>query len=416
VHVDSVQAVTLTDAGIRVSSGFQYRICQGTVADVTFSLPATYRLQAVNGSDVGGWELQGEGAERKLRVVFRRNITDTTQLTIESFLDEKVGVEASVVSIPQLAPQEVTNEIGQVAVFAGAQFTLRAETVESLSQIDADKFTTSVPVSRPNVVPQLAYRFSKRPFSLSLRVSRQESQANVAAQQAAFVTLRKQQLTTRLLYNLTGAPRSSFQIALPAGYVVLDVKATGLHDWSQGQHDGEPSLTIDLDGPRLGLAEVVLSGTVPRDNNTASAVLAFPRPLDATRLNSSAAVWLDEGYTGTLDTFDGWRSVDAGQVSGDLKGVRPNQPVQFAFQSSALSPSAIAVKLQRATPRLTANGLAMISVTDVAVIQTLALQCRERPHPLDNLAAHPRQRQVLRRGGGDTSSGDDRSAGTCRRV
>ena len=167
VHVDSVQAVTLTDAGTRVSTGFLYRIRQGSIADVTFSLPATYRLQAVNGPDVGGWELQGEAEARKLRVIFRRNITDTTQLTVETFLDSKVGIESTVIDIPQLAPFEVTNEIGQVAVFAGDQFSLRAEKVESLTQIDSARFTTTVPVSKPNVAPQLAYRFSKRPFTLS---------------------------------------------------------------------------------------------------------------------------------------------------------------------------------------------------------------------------------------------------------
>jgi hypothetical protein len=374
VHVDSVQAITLTDAGIRVSTGFQYRVRQGGVADVTLSLPATYRLQAVNGSDVGGWELQGQGDARKLRVIFRRNVSDTTQLTVEAFLDTRVGTEAVVVDLPQLAPLEVTNEIGQVAVFAGNQFTLRAEKVESLSQIDADKFTTSVPVSRPNVAPQLAYRFSKRPFALSLRVTRQESQANVTAQQAAFVMQRKQQLTTRLVYNLTGAPRSSFNIALPAGYVVLDVKATGLHDWSLGKQGDETTLTIDLDGPRLGIAEVVLAGTVPRETTTTAAEVVFPHPTDATKLNSMAAVWLDEGFTGTLDSFDSWRSVDAGLVSGDLKAVRPDLPVQFAFQSTASAPDSIKILLQRATPRLTANGLAMVSVTDVAVVYTLALQ------------------------------------------
>ena len=285
-----------------------------------------------------------------------------------------MGIEATLIDIPQLAPQEVTNEIGQIAVYVQNQFTLRADKVESLAQIDADKFNTAVPVGRPKDAPQLAYRFSKRPFVLSLRATRQESQANVAAQQAAFVTLRKQQLTTRLIYNLTGAPRSSFSIALPEGYVVLDVKATGLHDWSLGKQNDQTSLTIDLDGPRLGLAEVVLSGTMPRDNDSSSASLVFPRPLDATKLNSTAAVWLDEGFTGTLDTFDGWRSVDASLVNGELKAVRPNLPVQFAFTSTAKTPSPVTLKLQSAIPKLTANGLAMVSVTDVAVVYTLALQ------------------------------------------
>lgn len=374
VHVDSAQAITLTDAGIRVSTGYQYRVRQGGIGDVTFSLPARLRLQAVNGPDVGGWEIQGEGDDRKLRVIFRRNVTDSTQLTIETFLDERVLNEAVVVEIPQLAPHEITNEIGQIAVFAGNQFTLRAEKVESLSQVDADKFNTAVPVSRPNVAPQLAYRFSRRPFALNLRVARQESQAHVTAQQAAFISLRKQQLTTRLVYNLTGAPRSSFNIVLPAEYVVLDVKATGLHDWSLGKQDDESLLTIDLDGPHLGVAEVVLSGVVPRDDDSSAVSLTFPRPKDATKVTSTVAVWLDEEFTGTLDDFDGWRSVDSALVSQELRAVRPNHSVQFAFQSAAGGATPISIKLHRATPKLGANGLAMVSVTDVAIVHTLALQ------------------------------------------
>ncbi|MEK6259072.1 MAG: hypothetical protein AABP62_10700 [Planctomycetota bacterium] len=374
VHVDSVQAVTLTDAGTAVSNGYQYRVRQGSIADVSFALPESLRLQAVNGPDVGGWELQGEGADRKLRVIFRRNVTDTTKLTVEAFLDVKVGTQPTTIDVPPLAPQEVTNEIGQVAVFAGDQFSLRAEKVESLTQTDTEKFTTQVPVSRPNVAPQLAYRFSKRPFTLSLRATRQESQANVTAHQAAFVTRRKQHLTTRLLYNLTGAPRSSLNLSLPAGFVILDVQATGLHDWSVATQGEATTLTIDLSAPRLGLTEVVLGGTVARDGDAGSATLTFPRPLDATKLDTTAAVWLDEGFSATLDQFAGWRSLDPALVSAELRAVRPNKPVQFAFASNGLAPADISLKLTQATPKLTANGLTMVTVTDVAVIHTLALQ------------------------------------------
>ena len=372
VHVDSVEAITLTDAGAAVSHGFAYRVRQGGIADTSFTLPDTLRLQAVNGPDVGGWELQGEGAARKLRVIFRRNVTDQTRLTIETFLDVKIGTESTVISVPQIAPQEITNEIGQVAVFAGNQFSIRADQVESLSQIDSDKFATQIPVSRPNVVPQLAYRFSKRPFTLNVRATRQESQAHVTAQQAAFIMLRKQQLTTRLRYNLTGAPRSSLSVSLPEKFVLLDVQATALRDWYVAKQDDGSTLTIELSAPRLGVTEVVIGGFTPRD--AANVSLKFPQPLDATRVDSTAAVWLEEGFTGTLETFDNWRSVDVSQVGGELLAVRAQQPVQFAFSSTNASPSAITLNLTQATPKLSANGLSMVTVTDVAVVYTLALQ------------------------------------------
>ena len=372
VHVDSVEAVTLTDAGASVSHGFSYRVRQGGIADTSFTLPQTLRLQAVSGPDVGGWELQGDGPNRKLRVIFRRNVTDQTRLTIETFLDAKVGTESTTVAVPQLVPQEVTNEIGQVAVFAGNQFSIRAEQVESLTQIDSDKFATQIPISRPNVPPQLAYRFSKRPFILNLRAARQESLAHVTSQQAAFVSLRKQQLTTRLRYNLTGAPRSALSVALPLNFVLLDVQATGLRDYYLAKQDEGDTLTIELNAPRLGLMEVVISGFTPRDNTSNS--ITFPQPLDASRLETTAAVWLDEGFIGTLETFEGWRSVDASIVTGELSAVRPNQAVQFAFTSTNLSPSAITLELNQASPKLSANGLSMVTVTDVAVIYMLALQ------------------------------------------
>ena len=372
VHVDSVEAITLTDAGTAVSHGFSYRVRQGGIADTSFTLPDTLRLQAVNGPDVGGWELQGEGAARKLRVIFRRNVTDQTRLTIETFLDVKVGADPQMITVPQIPPLDITNEIGQVAVFAGNQFSIRAEQVESLSQIDGDKFATQIPISRPNVAPQLAYRFSKRPFALNLRATRLESQAHITTQQAAFVSLRKQQLTTRFRYNLTGAPRSSLSVALPENFVLLDVQATELRDYYVAKTDDGTTLTIELKGPRLGLLEVVLGGFTPRNNSKAT--IEFPQPLDATRLDSEAAVWLDEGFTGSLDSFEGWRQVDFTQVSGELRAIRPAQPAQFAFTSNNANPSMISLNLTLATPKLSANGLSMVTATDVAVVYMLAFQ------------------------------------------
>ena len=283
VHVDSVEAMTLTDAGVAVSQGFSYRVRQGQIADTAFSLPDNLRLQAVTGPDVGGWELQGEGAARKLRVIFRRNVTDETRLTVETFLDVKVGTASTVIQVPQIAPQEITNEIGLVAVFAGNQFTIRAEQVESLSQIDSDKFATQIPVSRPNVPPQLAYRFSKRPFTLSLRAIRQESQAHVTAQQAAFIALRKEQLTTRLRFNLTGAPRSSLSVTLPENFVLLDVQATALRDWYVTKQQDGSTLTVDLSSPRLGLIEVVIGGFRPRDGGAVAITVSSASRCDTSR-------------------------------------------------------------------------------------------------------------------------------------
>lgn len=372
MHVDSVQAVVVNDAGIAVSHGFTLRVRQGGIADTTFSFPDTLRLQSINGPDVGGWELQGEGTGRTLKVLFRRNVNDETRLTIDTFLDAKVGNQAASIVVPQIAPKQSSNEIGQIAVFAGNQFSLRADRTESLSQIDGDKFQTQIPVSRPNAAPQFAFRFSKRPYTLSLQLTRQPSLAHATAQQAALVSLRKIQTTTRLRYNLTGAPRSSLSVSLPANFVILDVKATALRDWYTTKQDDGSLLTIELKSPRLDLTEVVVTGFVSRE--TDAFALKFPVPTDATRMESTAALWLDDGFTGTLDSYMGWRSVDAAQMTAELKAVRLQSVPQFAFASTDIKPGVISLGLKPTTPKLSANGLTMVTVNDVATIYTLALQ------------------------------------------
>ena len=387
VQVDSVQTMTLSNEGILVRNGYQYRIRRGTVAEVSFSIPESLRLMSVEGSDVGGWEIQGQEVPRTLRVIFSHPIADTTTLFVNFHFDTKIGAQPIAIEVPSLTPLGISNEQGHVALFASDQFLLRAETVQSLTQIDGDIFKMSRPIPPPftNDTPQLAYRFSKRPFVLSLRATRQESQAKVTAQQAAFVTRRKQQLTTRLIYDLTGAPRSSLRLSLPKGFVVLALQATNLRDWSIGRQGESSTLTLDLDAPRLGLTEVVLTGTVARDGDPDTVTLSFPTAMDATKVETSAGVWLDEGFDAILDQLSGWRSMDATTVDNAIKAVRPNFPIQFAFVTSNTAPNDITLQWRPRTPQLTANGLTMVTVTDVALIHTLALQWQIEGGTTDSL-------------------------------
>lgn len=383
INVDSVQAVTLNDAGASVSAGFGLRVRNGTVADSTFSLPSELRLQGVSGPDVGGWEVQGEGAARSLKVTYRRNVNDQTHVLIDTFLDVKVSDTAQQVTVPSIAPQNVSNEIGQLALFAAGQYSIHAEKTESLSQIDTNKFSTPVAVNHPKFAPTLAYRFSKRPFAFVFRAARRESQAHVTAWQAALITLRKQQLTARFKFNLTGSPRSSLNIKLPPNFVLLNVESSDLRDWYTTKQGDNVELTIELQSPKLGDLEVAVVGFVPRDSNPTN--LQFPQPMEATQLNSTTAIWLEEGMTGTLDSIDGWRSIDPVSAPDPLRAVRSQSPIQFALSSTQLAPSAITINVSQTEPKLTANGLSMVTVTDESVVYTLALQWQIESAKVDQL-------------------------------
>ncbi|OYW18262.1 MAG: hypothetical protein B7Z55_10945, partial [Planctomycetales bacterium 12-60-4] len=224
VHVESVTAVSVVDAGVSMSVGFNYRVRQGIVRDVTFLLPEGVRLQGVAGPDVGGWELVGDAPQRKLRVFLRRNVNDATQLTLDGFLGQRIDQEVAF-RVPEIAPQEVTTEAGTVAVYVGEAFSIRTENVTLLNQIDAAKFEPAVPVSRAVPTAQVAYRFSRRPWTLEIRATRLTTQLRAALQQGVLVNPRKVQLTIRARCELLRMPRSSLAFQVPADWLILDVQS-----------------------------------------------------------------------------------------------------------------------------------------------------------------------------------------------
>lgn len=373
IHVDSVTAVNIADAGVTVSAGFQYRVRQGVIRDVSVLVPENLRLKSVVGPDVGGWELVGAGGQRKLRIFLRRNVGDTTPLTVDFFLDHRVAATAQTFAAPEIVPSDATSDVGQVAIYAGEQIALRAEQVAALQQLDVAGFQPAVPVTRPEAPPQLLYRFSRRPWSLSLRTNRLATQMQVAAQHGVLISHRKQQLTSRFVCDLSIVPQSTLAFRVPAGRVVLDVQSPDLKDWYSTKTEDALIVTLEYASPKQGPVEVVLLTTAPRDPAQAAVSVAVPTAVGGERRQQHLAVWLESGLSAVLANLGGWKSIDAGQTPDNLRSLRP-QPPQLAFQSTAAEPAPVDLTVTAAAPRLTAASLSAVTVTDVAIVYGLVLQ------------------------------------------
>jgi len=385
IHVDSVTVVSIADAGVAVSSGFRYRVRQGIVRDVSFALPEAVKLQGVSGPDVGGWEVVGDGGQRQLRVFFRRNVGDTTQLTIDGYLAHRVTSETSTFAVPDVAPQQITAEVGHLAVYAGEQFALRAEQVQQLSQLNVENFKPEIPVTRPDAAPQLLYRFSRRPWSVTLRTSRLATQITATIQQGFMVSHRKAQTTNRVVCDLSRVPQSTIDLNVPADWVILDVQSGALKDWYLTKLDNGATVTIEFDQPRQGPVEIVLLATESRDPANTAVSLRTLSVRDAQKHQRQAAVWFDAGFSGQVVSLGGWKSLDAGAAASELQQLRAT-PIQLAFQSTADDPGAIGLTVMQAAAKLSAHSLTSISVTDVALIYGFVWQWQIDAASVDTLA------------------------------
>ncbi len=373
VHVESVTAVSLVDAGLSASIGLGYKVRQGVIRDVGFKLPEGFRLQGVVGPDVGGWELLGDGADRRLRVFLRRNVGDATQLTIDGFLGQRLENEVPF-RVPEVLPMEVTTEAGTIALYGSAAFSLKTEKLEQLTQIDATKYEPAIPVSRAPGAAQLAYRFNRRPWTLELRGSRLATQLRASVEQGVLVLPRKVQLTVRARCELSQLPRSALSLTVPAEWLVLDVQSEGLADWYRTVgDDGLATITLDYAAPRQGTVDIVLMATQPRDPAATLLAMSAPRVVGAARQQTQLAWWFEAGWTAQTADLGNWQALDATTISDALRQLRPTG-AQLAFQTPELAPTPISVALTALEPRLSATSLTVITVTDVALVYGCVFQ------------------------------------------
>ncbi|MDA1014866.1 MAG: hypothetical protein O3A00_10500 [Planctomycetota bacterium] len=381
--VDSVVLATghslvhFTDAGVKWLSAYDVTTRQGSLSDLTFSLPEPLKMQGIAGPDVGGWEVIGAGAQRAVRVFLRRKITDQTKLFFSLHHPLSIGDQTSKFELPEFGPREVTRESGTTGFFADGQFVLRP-TSQASGQINVGVFAAASAIlndatlkaakfEQPVGHPKFAYRYATRPFKVSMDIERRKAATEVTSIHGARIETRKVHWTSLFRFDLKGTPRSRLMIYLPDDYVLLEADAQYLTEWFPHEDPANGRVVIlELDSPRLGVVEAALHGVISRDPNEDLAELWLPEPLGVDQADTRLAVWIDDSYSAVESEVDGWQSVPPEQLSARHRNIYPKLP-QFALKTDELEISTAAYKLTRIAPRVKADVLTVINLTEVSI-------------------------------------------------
>ena len=371
VQSDSATAVGVEDAGIRISSGWSFKVPRGAINDLSFSLPKELKVRSISGPDVGGWEL-GENVDgRALRVFLRRAVSDQTSLAFELFLETRVADEAVLIQVPVFAPLQVSRDFGVIGLFAAPQFSLKNIATKGLTQINANQFAPPVNLTSVTSAPLSAFRYTARPFEVSFSAQRRAPESTGFAEHALIVERRKVRMSSRLRWELAGALRSSVSVQLPPMWLPVDVDATALQDWHIDPTTNV--LTVEFTEPRIGAVELVLQGNVAKEPEDAIAEITAPTPLELSKLVTQAAVWFDPAYQATVSSSNTWKTSDPEHCSEELRN-KLSRPAKFVFSSNVVMPEVLGFDLARAVPKLSADAVSLVTVTDTAVDYSLALQ------------------------------------------
>lgn len=381
VQCKSTLATIIQDAGLKLQSEHEYRVRQGEINQASLRISEDLRIQSINGPDVGGWEMVGTGDDRRIKVFLRRDVKNTTKINVIAFQPLSIGKQSRSLILPQIVPENITNETGTIGVYAESQFQIRPEEITGAIQINTRQFRnpgTSSPalkIAGQVLNPQWAYRFSRRPLTLKFSVSRRQPKKLAVAEHAILVSPRKMSLSTRIKYQLKGTPESTFVVELPESYLILNVNAQGLDDWYVIEQNADDMRVLVLEFKELKTtqAEIVFDGVIPREGDQSTVEVMMPTPLEVSSVRSDLAIWCDDSLVARAPELKDWRSISPDELSAALKGQQTRLP-QFAFRSTVELPEWINLELSPARPMLTANSLVMTTVGNVSVSHTVAIR------------------------------------------
>ncbi|MFM7040171.1 MAG: hypothetical protein ACKO2L_20895 [Planctomycetaceae bacterium] len=365
-HAETTSAVAVQDSGLLLRTAVAVAVRQGEISELDVSLPDDYSLQTVTGDDLAGWSIQDTDNGRSLRIPLRRSVTDNTQIVFQMFAPLPAPELLQKFPVPVSVVRGAGRDAGSVVLLTGTQFQVRSDALSGVSQLNPDEAPQPAGDALPGR-PLLAWRYTRQPASIAVRISPTTDEQTVQAVHAIRLEQQRQLWASRFTVLLKGSSRSRIDLTIPRSFLPLDVTAPGLSDWyltdSPEPDAAVRTLSIQLDDSRTGTLQIVLQGQQPRDADRQQLTLQPPALLNSTSTESQLAVWLDAASENAgLDQDGGWTLQPVTSATADFREIAPSQPAVL-FRSNQTQPGTVVMRLRPAVSTLIAESVTVSSIT-----------------------------------------------------
>jgi hypothetical protein len=378
VHSTAASTLALQDSGLTLRTSMTVAVRQGEISELDVTIPEGYSVQSVTGDDVAGWAVQNTDASRSVKLQFRRSVNDGTKFTFQLYAPSPEKLDS--LPIPISIVRGASRDLGTVILKTGAQFQVRSDALSAVTQINPNEAPAPDGEDLPGR-PMLAWRYTRHPASVSVKVTATADELSTDAVHAVRLEEQRQLWSSRMTLLVQGSPRSRIDISVPKSFLALDVSVTALKDWYFV--DGETAdaelrtLSIQLTDARSGTLQIALQGQMNRDADRSLLKLTPPTVLNSTKASSQLAVWLDAasenaGYESGVGDGADWTVKSPAAAHGSYREISPTAP-SLAFQSNAVRPGPLAIKLRQAVSTLIGESVTVTNVTETAAEITLAL-------------------------------------------
>ena len=391
-HSTVSSAMSVQDSGIVLRTTATVNCRQGEISELDVTIPEGYSVQSVTGEDIAGWTAQSTDATRSVKLQFRRSVNDSTKVTMQLYASVPTVEALASLTVPISMVRGASRDTGTVILKTGPQFQVRSDSLSAVTQVNANE-ATAPDGDELTGRPMLAWRYTRHPASVTVKVTPIADEMTVESTHAVRLEEQRQLWSSRMTLRISGAPRSRIDITVPKSFLALDVTSTGLKDWyftdaADGDNANADSriLSIQLQDAHTGALQIAIQGQMNRDADRSSLKLTPPAVMNATKVASELAVWLDAASESAgLENGSDWTVKSTATVHQGFQEICATAP-SLAFQSNAVRPGSVTVKLRQAISTLIAESVTVTNVTETALELTLALNWQINRAAADHFA------------------------------
>ena len=375
VHANINSTLDINDQGLTLIALGVLNCRQGSIAEAELTLPTGYSVRAVEGRNIAGWSVEGTDDAPQLKILFRTEVTNKTELQLTLFSRTVISPERQSIKVPIVEPLGASRSTGTVSVLAGSELDIRTESLSGVSQINPSDAIV-VGHEDQETTPVLAWRYNRHPADVVVRASRVADHLQAKILHGVQLESERQLWTSSFDVNIEGAPRHRLDIRIPKQFLAFEVDCTDLADWyvTESADDAQQfkTLSIQLQKARTGAVQIVIQGQNERSSDRTTAGLLAPQLIGAAKSQTQLSIWL--GLATEISGFQAknWSSVPTVQVPKQLRKLRTGNPdISFASQEIKLEP--IELKLRSAVASVLCESVTVTNVTSTSIEQTLAL-------------------------------------------
>lgn len=357
---EMLSQISVSPGLMRQTSLLDFKVMQGELTRLTFTLHGPGEVTRVQGENVLGWNLEPNSNPAERRLVVQLNQPQKEQFRLQFQFETPLGAFPQTAEVLQLRPDGATRFAGYLRVVNEGAVRLEVAHISGLSQISPEQFPENDNTRNsfpPGGQQKFAYRFSGADFGLQIQADQILPELGVSELLSYRLAENELDIDGEIELEIREAPLRELLLRIPRGYAIARLTVPGLSDYSTRDLERQDAAELRLVFGQPISGRQLIQLRLERNQSGGETNWVLPR-LEVDRAKSirgHVAVAAEPGFRLIADRLQGLTEIATAFFPGKLPGI------QNAFRIGESSWQAT-LRVERLPQAVQADGFHLFSI------------------------------------------------------